>query len=200
MAREGFEEGQMKMLTEEGVKQNAVEALREDHRKVKELFKRFEEEGKEDVKARQRIAETAMKELHIHAALEEEIFYPAAREKISEKEAVAESLEEHHVAKVLMSELKGMDPEKEQYAAKFKVLAESVEHHIEEEESQLFPEAEKAGVNLDQVGQEMVSRRQELMQAMESASGQGREPRAGRGRRHTSAARAGKRGKSRSRR
>ena len=118
---------------------NAVEMLREDHQKVKRLFEEFENaEGRE----KEQIVEKTVRELEIHAALEEEIFYPAAEEQVDEKQSIDEAREEHHVVKLLIGELKKMTAEDERYDAKYTVLAESVKHHIEEEESELFPKLE----------------------------------------------------------
>jgi hemerythrin-like domain-containing protein len=141
---------------------NSVEMLREDHKKVKELFEQFEEADEEDEKAR--IVETALQELEVHANLEEEIFYPTVREQIDDDEMMDEALEEHHVAKLLIAELKEMSPGDERFEAKFKVLSEAVKHHIEEEESEIFPKAEDIGLDLDSLGEEMTERREELQE------------------------------------
>jgi hemerythrin-like domain-containing protein len=138
---------------------NAIEMLREDHNKVKELFEEFEhaEEGQ----AKEQIVENTVRELEVHAALEEEIFYPAAEEQVDEKESIDEAREEHHVVKLLIGELKRMSAEDERYDAKYKVLAESVKHHIEEEESELFPHLE--GKLAEELGAQMETRKQELL-------------------------------------
>ena len=83
--------------------------------------------------------------LEVHTTLEEELFYPAVKQKTDRdgKDLVAEALEEHHVVTTLMAELKGLDPADERYDAKFKVLMETVTHHIEEEEGEMFPEAKE---------------------------------------------------------
>lgn len=146
---------------------DALQMLRQDHRKVQELFKRFEET--EDPASKKQIAQTALHELRVHAALEEELFYPAAREEISEEEKIAEAEEEHHAAKLLISELEDMEPEDEHYDAKFKVLAESVKHHIEEEESSVIPEIE-GGIDGGDLGEKMAERKQELEQEIENGS------------------------------
>ena len=100
---------------------NAVELLREDHQKVKVLFERFEHEADEEQKGQ--IVDTALKALEVHTAIEEEIFYPAMRQEIGAEDLMDEADEEHHVAKQLMSELKGMRPGASHYDAKFTVLA-----------------------------------------------------------------------------
>jgi hemerythrin-like domain-containing protein len=135
--------------------------LREDHRKIQELFEQFENaDGNE---AKKHIAEQALNELEVHAALEEELFYPAVRKEIGEESKIDEAEEEHHVVKLLASELEKMDPEDERYSAKFKVLAESVKHHIQEEESNVIPEVEGVldGATL---GERMAQRKEQLQQ------------------------------------
>jgi hemerythrin superfamily protein len=137
----------------------AVELIREDHRKVQELFEQFEEA--EERRQMQRIVETALRELEMHADLEEELFYPALRDEMEEEEKLDEAEEEHHVARLLIAELKKMNPKDERYRAKFKVLAESVKHHIKEEESSVLPEAERSLDGAD-LGEQMAERKQEL--------------------------------------
>lgn len=147
---------------------DAIELLKADHKKVKGLFREFEQAGERAYKTKQRIAEQVFHELEVHSRIEEEIFYPAVKERrVAEgAELVAESIEEHHVVDVLINELKALDPEHEQYEAKFTVLTENVEHHIEEEEGEMFPAVrEKMGKELDALGQKMEARKKELMGA-----------------------------------
>jgi hypothetical protein len=142
--------------------------LRQDHMKVKELFRQFE--STESNRERKAIADTAILELDIHSRLEEEIFYPSVR-RISKGgeeigELMSEAEEEHHVVDVLSQELMKMQPEDPEFAAKFKVMAENVEHHIEEEESQVLPQAEELGPDrLNELGAQMEQRRQQLLSA-----------------------------------
>ena len=151
-----------------------TEMLREDHQKVKDLFEEFEHAEEEDEKLR--IVRTALTELEIHATLEEEIFYPAVRAQIEEEDedTMDEALEEHHVAKFIMHELKDMRPEDERFDAKFKVLAESVKHHIEEEESEILPKAEEMELDHEQLAKEMMERKQELQQQLQKTAGRSR--------------------------
>jgi hypothetical protein len=131
---------------------------------VKELFRQFEKARSADRK--KKIAEEAMHELDVHAEIEEEIFYPAAKAKADQegKELVAEAVEEHHVVKMLIGELQAMSEVNEQYEAKFTVLIENVEHHIEEEEKEMLPDAKKAlGDDIDMLGDQMKARKDELM-------------------------------------
>lgn len=113
--------------------------LKADHDKVKELFEQFEQTA--DQEERAAIIRSALKELEVHADLEEKIVYPALREHLEEDGLITESLEEHHVVHLLIKELKGARVKQERRDAKFTVLAENVKHHIKEEEESLFPEA-----------------------------------------------------------
>ena len=119
---------------------DAVTLLRNDHKTVEGLFKKFENAGPNAQKTRQDLVEKIVEELSIHAAIEEQVLYPAARQAVPDTtETVLESLEEHHVAKWTLSELDGMDPSDERYTAKVNVLIENVRHHVREEEGELFP-------------------------------------------------------------
>jgi len=161
---------------------DAVSMLREDHRKVKQLFQQFEEAS--DTNTKRQIAEQALKELKVHAALEEELFYPAVRQEIDEEEKIDEAVEEHHVAKLLIAELSRMKPSDEHFDAKFKVLAESVKHHIEEEEGEVIPEVE-GELDTDGLGQKMAQRKETLEGRMNGMS-------SGRGSKKSSTSRRGR--------
>jgi hemerythrin superfamily protein len=122
---------------------DAITLLKQDHKTVEKLFKQFEK-AKQPAEQR-KIAGQVMKELSVHAAIEEMVFYPAVRDRVPDTEdTVLESLEEHHVVKWLLSELEDMKPDHERFKAKMTVLIESVRHHVEEEESDLFPDVRKA--------------------------------------------------------
>ena len=142
-----------------------MEMLHEDHEKVKQLFEQFEETEFEEKKE---LVTKVIQELEIHTALEEEIFYPAARQALEENsedtETMDEAWEEHHVVKLIIAELKKMRPNDEHYDAKFKVMSESVKHHIEDEEGELFP---KLAGNLEEeekLGERMMERKEKLQQ------------------------------------
>ena len=126
---------------------DAITLLKKDHKTVEDLFKRFEKFSDRAKKGKQEVVERIIKELSVHAAIEEAVLYPAIRAAIEDKkisELVLESLEEHHIVKWTLSELDGMSPENERFDAKVTVLMESVRHHVEEEEQELFPEVRKA--------------------------------------------------------
>ncbi len=135
--------------------------LKKDHKKVQELFDEFEEA--EDSRTKVRIVRETLRELEVHAKLEETLIYPAIRERIEEEGVMDEALEEHHVAHVLINELKRMKPSDTRYQAKFTVLGESIKHHVKEEEGTMFPEADKAGINWEELGQEAMKRKETLM-------------------------------------
>jgi hemerythrin-like domain-containing protein len=145
---------------------NAITMLKEDHKKVKSLFREFEQAGERAYKKKQEIAEKIFEELDIHSRLEEEIFYPAVRAKSRKEDehVVAESLEEHHVVDLLIGEIKKLAPEDERFTAKLTVLIENVEHHIAEEEEEMLPEAEAMMADeLEELGDKMERRKQEIM-------------------------------------
>jgi hemerythrin superfamily protein len=124
---------------------DAITVLIQDHRTVDELFKRFEKTGDRAYKTRGELVEKMIRELSIHAAIEEQVFYPRLREAGREiKDEVLEGLEEHHLIKELCAELEKMSPEQERFEAKVTVLTEVVRHHVEEEEGEMFPRARKA--------------------------------------------------------
>lgn len=123
--------------------EKATKMLKEDHDRVRALFKRYGELGDRASREKQRIASEVSRELTIHMELEEKIFYPACMEgKKDAEKMIRESIEEHRVVKTLIAEIGRMSPGDGQYDAKFTVLKENVEHHADEEEDDLFPEAE----------------------------------------------------------
>ena len=120
--------------------QDAVELIKSDHRKVEKLFREFEEAGDRAYKTKQELVGQIVEELEVHATIEEETYYPAveAKAKKEGKELIAEAVEEHHVVKILLGELRSMSSEDEAFDAKVTVLMENVRHHVEEEESELL--------------------------------------------------------------
>jgi hemerythrin superfamily protein len=124
---------------------DAIAVLKADHRRVTELFDKFEGLGDRAHATRERTVAKIIEELSRHAGIEENVFYPAVRERflVAQESMVLEALEEHHVVKVLLRELESMDPKSERYVAKVTVLREIVDHHVEEEESELFKKVRK---------------------------------------------------------
>jgi hemerythrin-like domain-containing protein len=142
-----------------------VALLKEDHKKVKQLFDEFEQAT--DKRTKHRIAREALIELEVHAGIEEDIFYPAFEAETDDEESetiIAEAEEEHHVVHLLIDELKSMSDDGDgHFEAKFIVLAENVRHHIKEEEDEMLPKAKQLGEErLGQLGEEMAARKQEL--------------------------------------
>ncbi|HKY67010.1 MAG TPA: hemerythrin domain-containing protein [Acidimicrobiales bacterium] len=124
---------------------DAITMLKDDHRTVEKLFKRFEQAGDRAHVEKRTVVDRIIEELSIHAAVEEQLFYPVTRATVPAVEDVAlESLEEHHIVKWVLSELEHMDPEDERFDAKVTVLIENVRHHVEEEEGEYFPEVRSA--------------------------------------------------------
>ena len=123
---------------------DAIVLLKDDHKTVEKLFKQFEKAGDNAAKTKRELVDQIIEELSVHAYIEEQIFYPVAREAVPETEDhVKESLEEHHIVKWVLEELRDMDPEDERFDAKVTVLMENVRHHVEEEEQEWFPEVRK---------------------------------------------------------
>jgi hypothetical protein len=139
----------------------AVDLLKEDHEKVKGLFEQFEKAKSEDEK--EEIADQVDLELRVHSMIEEEILYPAMKD--IDSEIVTESFEEHGVVEQLLNELATMELGEEQFQAKFKVMKENVEHHIEEEETEMFPKCSKVP-NYEELGLIMAERKQKLLSEM----------------------------------
>ncbi len=152
---------------------DAIELLMDDHAKVQDSFDQFERT--QDAETRKQIYDTVRDELIMHTRIEEDIFYPAVRAEIDDDDLLDEAEEEHHVAKIVLSELENMSPDDEHYAAKFTVLAESVRHHIEEEESEMFPKVRESSLDLEDLGEQMDALKQDLKKEIGAA------PRAGSG-------------------
>lgn len=148
------------------------EMLKKDHSKVKQLFDGFEES--KDSRTKGRIIRDTLQELEVHAKLEESLIYPAIREKISKEKIMDEALEEHHVAHTLINELKRHSGDRGRYEAKFKVLGESIKHHIKEEEGIMFPEAENADVDWEALEKKAMEQKAALMAKNGSGDKRGR--------------------------
>jgi hemerythrin superfamily protein len=119
---------------------DAIVLLKNDHKEVEKLFKQFEKLGPNASSTKRKVVDRIIEELSRHASIEEMHFYPTVREQAKDLEdQVLEGLEEHHIVKWTLSELQDLDPENERFDAKVTVLIESVRHHVEEEEGQMFP-------------------------------------------------------------
>jgi hemerythrin superfamily protein len=127
------------------VSTDAIVLLKNDHKTVDQLFKKFEQAGDKAFVTKRKLVDSMIEELTVHAFIEETIFYPTAREAVPEtRDHVLESIEEHHVVMWLLSELVDLSPEEETFDAKVTVLTENVRHHVEEEEQEWFPRVREA--------------------------------------------------------
>ena len=122
---------------------NAFQLLKEDHKKVAGIFEKLEPITERGVKTREELFTQLKNELDVHAKIEETIFYPALREAEETHDIILEGYEEHKVVKTLLAELDKLPKDDETWGAKLKVLQENVEHHVEEEEGEMFTSARK---------------------------------------------------------
>lgn len=142
---------------------DAIALLIADHREVEKLYKSFESlKEKDDDQGKQHVAEEICLALRVHTQIEEEIFYPAIKKAV-EQDEIDEAVVEHAAAKNLIEQIEGMGPEEDLYDAKVKVLWEEVQHHVEEEETEMFPEVKKdKSIDLKALGEQLARRKEEL--------------------------------------
>jgi hemerythrin superfamily protein len=160
-----------------GESRDAIDLLLDDHKRVRKLFTDFDEVDRDDGDAVQELVETACMELQIHSILEEEIFYPAVRAQVDDEDRdnqdlLNEAEVEHETVDDVIAKLQELEPDDAMYAAYFTVLAEYVKHHLGEEESELFPAARSMDLDLQQLGEDMRTRREELFAEMEAEDGE----------------------------
>ena len=145
-------------------KTEIIEELKEDHKRAKQAFREAEkldaEEDGEELKA---LVEQTCAELEVHATLEEELFYPAAREVLKDGDLIDEAEVEHGSGKALIAQLRAMGPEDDKYAATFKVLGEYINHHVKEEEGEMFPKVKKAKLDTAALGERIAARKAQIM-------------------------------------
>jgi len=139
---------------------DAIALLRADHKAVSELFDAYEH-STSPAKKRTLVAEIC-RELEVHTQLEEEIFYPAVKAALKDHELVPEATVEHASVKDLIAQVKGAEPDGEMFDAKVKVMGEYVQHHVKEEQTEMFPKARNAGVDLVDLRDRMLARKEEL--------------------------------------
>jgi hemerythrin-like domain-containing protein len=144
---------------------DAMSLLKEDHRRVKKMLAELESTTERGVKTREELFARVKRELVVHEAIEEEIFYPALKEHPKTKDIALEAYEEHHVVDTVMAEIEGVAYDDETWGAKFKVMKENLEHHIEEEEGEMFKQARQVfgQDELAQLGESMKARKEDLI-------------------------------------
>jgi hemerythrin superfamily protein len=147
---------------------DAIKLLTTDHREVKGLFQQYQElvdhDGDDDQKLM--LAQQICTMLSVHAQIEEELFYPAAQEAIKEPDLIDEATVEHASAKELIAQIEAGAPSDDLFDARVKVLGEYIDHHVKEEEGELFPQVRKAKLDLAQLGDQLTQRKAELMAEM----------------------------------
>jgi hemerythrin superfamily protein len=141
---------------------SAIELLKHDHREVEALFEEYED--LEDDDAKQELAEKICTSLRVHTQIEEEIFYPAAREATGDEDLLDEAVVEHASAKHLIEEIESMAAGEDLYDAKVRVLGEQIRQHVKEEEEELFPEVEDSEMDQAGIGKELAARKTELIE------------------------------------
>lgn len=140
--------------------QDAIKLLKQDHREVEQLFDQFE---RARANRKQELAEQICQMLTVHAQIEEEIFYPAARQALKKADLVDEATVEHQSAKDLIAQIQGASGADDLFEAKVKVLGEYIRHHVKEEESEMFKQLNSRKIDLDALGEQLLSRKQQLL-------------------------------------
>ncbi len=151
---------------------DAVDLLDADHIAVKKLFTQFKKlsETKAPAVERKAMADKICKELTVHAEIEEQIFYPAAREAIQDDDLLNEAEVEHASAKDLIAQISGMDADEALFDAKVIVLGEYIDHHVEEEREEMFPKVRKSGLDLKNMVKDLKALKEELQASHEIAA------------------------------
>jgi hemerythrin-like domain-containing protein len=146
---------------------DAIQLLKDDHERMKKLLTELESTTERGTKTREELFAKAKEELTVHEAIEEEVFYPALKEHPKAKEIVLEAYEEHGVVDMVMTEIEGLAFDDERWGAKFKVMKENIEHHIDEEEKEMFKQARDvfSKEELEELGERMTARKEQLLAA-----------------------------------
>jgi hemerythrin superfamily protein len=134
---------------------DAIDLLKQDHKDVKAMFKQFEDLTDRSKSSKKKLADQICTALTVHTQIEEDIFYPAVRGAIKDDDMMDEAVVEHAAAKDLIAQIQEMDAGDELYDAKVKVLSEQIEHHVKEEEGEMFPKVRKAKLDLEELGEAM---------------------------------------------
>ena len=141
--------------------QDAIALLKADHEAVSQLFAEYEK-SRSAANKKALVAEICTS-LSVHAQIEEEIFYPAVKAALKDKQLVPEATVEHAGVKDLIAQLEGVEPDGEMYDAKVKVLSEYVKHHVKEEQNEMFPKAKSTSLDMVELGEQMNARKQALL-------------------------------------
>jgi len=155
------------MTDNENTNVDAIQLLKRDHDDVDKMFKEYEEiKERADDSEKEALVAQICDALTVHAQIEEEIFYPALRAVFKDTDLLAEAEVEHQTAKDLIAQIEGMGEADEMFDAKVKVLGEYIDHHVKEEQNEIFPQAKKAKVDMNALGEKMMERKQELLEEM----------------------------------
>lgn len=139
----------------------ATALLRADHKRVSALFEQYE--AARSTAKKKSLVQTICAELTVHAQVEEEIFYPAVKAALKDKEMVPEATVEHATLKELIAQVEGKEPDGEMFDAKIKVMSEYVKHHVKEEQNEMFPKARATKLDMTALGEQIAARKEELM-------------------------------------
>ncbi|GAC1412410.1 MAG: hemerythrin domain-containing protein [Burkholderiaceae bacterium] len=145
---------------------DAIALLVKDHEEVKALFAQFEALSDRSKASKKKIADQICNALTVHAQIEEDIFYPKVKSAIKEDDLMDEAVVEHASAKDLIAQIQAMEPDDDLYDAKVKVLSEQIEHHVKEEETDMFPKVKKSGLDLAGLGEQLAAQKQTLSAAL----------------------------------
>ena len=142
-------------------RQDATTLLRGDHKVVADLFREYRRtKAKEDKRA---LITRICRELNVHAQIEEEIFYPAVKEALNDDQYIPEAQVEHESLKTLIAQVENGEPGEEMFEARVKVLSEYVKHHVNEEQTEIFPRARSSELDMKELGSRLMERKAELM-------------------------------------
>lgn len=140
--------------------QDATKLLRADHKLVNDLFEEYE--NTRSAKKKKELVAQICTELTVHAMIEEEIFYPAVKKALKDKELIPEATVEHQTLKDLIAQVEGQEPDGEIFDARIKVMSEYVKHHVKEEQNEIFPKAKSTNLDMKELGAQLMQRKEEL--------------------------------------
>ena len=140
---------------------DAIALLKADHKLVNELFEQYEKSR--SVAKKKQLVSQICTELTVHAQVEEEIFYPAVKQALKDKELIPEATVEHATLKDLIAQVEGIEPDGEMFDAKIKVMSEYVKHHVKEEQNEIFPKAKATKLDMVELGSQLTERKAELL-------------------------------------